>query len=399
LVRAFCVAVNCQQMDKFHVFIIVYFVLSSAGSALVVRFTESNGGKLGYNITLAILCTELIKLVMASVLDRFWAGTTPGRPNANAVSASWVDWAHSLKQSSRADWQNYAWYALPSLIYAAANHFIIFSTNRLGPSMFVLLSNLKIVTTTLMTSLVLSKNFTNIQWIGVVMLLLSFFVAKVDLIMSDNGVGRAVDSAESQRFVEGVIGIVFLSLTSAAAAISNEYLIKKVDVDVSLMRKNIWMYQWGALLNFVYLVAGSYKQQFLVESDHVPSLFNGFGVAVVVLMVNNALLGLSVSMIMKYFDNVVKCFAGSLVVYLTATVSYFYWGEKTVNGPFVLSVMFFSLASYLYMGSHNEKLSKVELSEVLQQYCPGTSVASSPAVGDAETADGFEVVGKPDTTK
>mmetsp|Transcript_109012 Transcript_109012/g.295505 ORF Transcript_109012/g.295505 Transcript_109012/m.295505 type:complete len:119 (+) Transcript_109012:2-358(+) len=108
------------------------------------------------------------------------------------------------------------------------------------------------------------------------------------------------------------------------------------------------------------------------------SMFHGYSVSVGLLIVINAMLGLSVSMIMKYFDNVAKCFASSLVVYLTAAFEYFYLSARTVDGPFMLAVVIFSISSFLYMGSHNDELPKVIVTDALARcgiILPKTRVA------------------------
>merc|ERR1712187_157146 len=77
----------------------------------------------------------------------------------------------------------------------------------------------------------------------------------------------------------------------------------------------------------------------------------------------SSLLGISVSMIMKYFDNVVKCFGGSLILYSTALASMFLFGSD-VDAPFVLGLLVYSVSSYFYAGDHNGKLEKYEKYEV-----------------------------------
>ena len=62
-----------------------------------------------------------------------------------------------------------------------------------------------------------------------------------------------------------------------------------------------------------------------------------------------ALLGISVSMIMKYFDNIVKCFGGSLILYSTTLASMFFFGSR-VDADFVLGLLVYSVSSFFYAG-------------------------------------------------
>lgn len=314
---------------------------------MMVKFTES-GGKLDYNVSSAVLGTELIKLALAEILDRTWfRSAREAAPN-----------------SAQTPWKTYVLYALPSGIYALSNNLMIWDISLLGPSTFSLFSNLKIVTTTLLTSIVLSKNFTQIQWIGVFMVVLSFMVAKVDLFMdkaehlsTTPGPSGETEAASSARFITGLGVLLVLSTLAASAGISNEWLLKNVDEDVPFMRKNAWTYQWGAAINLFFLVCSYFK--FLLSDAEIPSLFQGYSLPVFLLMLTNALMGISVSLILKYFDNIVKCFMGSLVVYFTSTCSYLFLGSASVNAPFIMGMVIFTMSSFLYMGPHNDALPKV----------------------------------------
>merc|ERR1712032_1141115 len=165
---------------------LIYYILIASSSVIVVKFTESDGGKLDYNVPTAVLGSELTKLGLALVLDRVWFDS-----KGTAIPTT--------------TWSSYLRYAVPSVIYAFANNLLVIGISLLGPSLYSLFGNFKIVSTTLLTSLVLSKNFTRIQWIAVVLLMLSFFVAKVDLLMSDTdgncgrGHSHRMLSASEQR--------------------------------------------------------------------------------------------------------------------------------------------------------------------------------------------------------
>lgn len=369
---------------------------------LVVKFTQGEGGKLEYNVATVVLMQELLKWLMATVLDKCWFDFDSSSSQGEAPGKSTT-------------WNNYVWYSVPAVIYGISNNLLIYDISLLGPSLFSLFNNLKIVSTTLLSSLVLAKYFTSIQWIAVVMLVISFFVAKVDFLMDDTAkncvhahglkndtgarllseeMAASLEAADASRFMLGLGLLVVLSLLSASAAISNEYLLKSVDADVSFMRKNIWTYQWGAAVNFAIVVCSYFK--FLMSEDEIPGFFQGYSIPVCLLILNNALMGLSASMVMKYFDNIVRCFAGSLVVYFVGAFSYLYFGSSTVNGPFCLGVIIFSLASFLYMGSHNDELPKVVIrgSDFLTLLGCGAQLATPSNETHDEDEEMASIVGK-----
>merc|ERR1712048_1401547 len=59
------------------------------------------------------------------------------------------------------------------------------------------------------------------------------------------------------------------------------------------------------------------------------------------------------------FDNVVKCFGGSLILYTTTVASMIFFGSR-VDAGFVLGLMVYSVSSYFYAGDHNKRLETYE---------------------------------------
>jgi len=155
----------------------------------------------------------------------------------------------------------------------------------------------------------------------------------------------------------GIILVLAASFISGLAGVSNELLLKKRDSDVGLWRKNIWTYQWGVIFNTIGLLGSrlfgggsnaSIGNIFL-------NFFEGYDYRVWAMIFVTSLLGISVSMIMKYFDNVVKCFGGSLILYSTTLASMIVFGSQ-VDAGFVLGLLVYSVSSYIYAGDHNGKL-------------------------------------------
>merc|ERR1712224_497013 len=116
--------------------------------------------------------------------------------------------------------------------------------------------------------------------------------------------------------------------------------------------------------------SGGYQQ----DSDgFLFGIFRGYDRWVWAMIFATSLLGISVSMIMKYFDNVVKCFGGSLILYSTAVASMMIFGSK-VDAGFVLGLLVYSISSYFYAGDHNKRLDTyAEFEDEIQALIAGKS--------------------------
>jgi len=218
----------------------------------------------------------------------------------------------------------------------------------------------------------LGKKYSGLQWTSMALLGMSLCVAKVQMFLplpkgctAEQIAAQAKGDPGAGLFLFGVGLVLAASVLSGLAGVSNELLLKKRDKDVGLWRKNLWTYQWGVIFNtigllFSYLFGGSSRptEMDANESTNLFSeFFRGYDFWVWAMIFVTALLGISVSMIMKYFDNIVKCFGGSLILYSTTLASMFFFGSR-VDADFVLGLFVYSVSSYFYAGDHNQKLDK-----------------------------------------
>merc|ERR1719506_50722 len=216
--------------------------------------------------------------------------------------------------------------------------------------------------------LLLGKRFSVLQWASMALLGVSLCVAKLQMLLPEPSCASLKVAGESNSasgdnaglFALGITLVLAASFISGLAGVSNELLLKKRDKDVGLWRKNIWTYQWGVIFNAVGLMTSELFSS-SPETVETPSvgiiagIFRGYDFWVWAMIFVTALLGISVSMIMKYFDNVVKCFGGSIILYGSTAASMIFFGSK-VDASFVLGLMIISISSYFYAGDFHKKL-------------------------------------------
>jgi len=81
----------------------------------------------------------------------------------------------------------------------------------------------------------------------------------------------------------------------------------------------------------------------------------GISRLVVCIILNNAAVGLSVAFIMKYADNIVKCFSTAAAVFISAVLSSYLFNFP-LDIPFVVGLLLYSSSFFLYFGKHNAVL-------------------------------------------
>jgi len=318
---------------------------------------KGTGNALAYNSASAMVFIELFKILCCLAVEKHQG-----------------DSARAEKGEARktTTWEGYMVYAVPGVLYALENNLKIPATVYLHPHVFALFNNSKVIFAAIGMGVLLGRRFSLLQWMSMGLLGLSLCVAKVTMFLPapiSAGAGKSGDSADEAGyglFLFGIALVLAASMLSGLAGVFNELLLKKRDPDVGLWRKNIWTYQWGVIFNFLGLVVSSMLSSGSSASSGASegllhAVFRGFDFWVWAMIFVTAALGISVSMIMKYFDNVVKCFGGSLILYSTTLASMLIFGS-TVDAGFVLGLLVYSVSSYFYAGDHNKKL------EIYNQY-------------------------------
>jgi len=284
---------------------------------------------LPYKTTSAVLLQEAIKLAFAT--------------------GYWLQFDYKKRYDGLGNFnmKNFLMYMIPGLIYACQNSIVFTAIAILGPPTFQVFSNFKIVTTAILHRIILpNRGLTIIQWLAVALLFISMVISKLGVFTSEQGSGWA----SQQDLIFGGGLLIVNSTMSAFSGVFNEWLIKKIDPEAPLQFKNMQLYFFGVMLNLI----GNMLQS-APGTDAEEGFFAGFTPVVWLIIFNNAALGISVAYIMKYANNVIKCFTSAVAVYIATYLSTKFFNE-TIDLAFVCGVVVLTAALYLYMGNHNKVL-------------------------------------------
>ncbi|CAD7944260.1 unnamed protein product [Amoebophrya sp. A120] len=365
-------------LSPLHIAVFVYYVTMSSLGPLLIRFSEEDSGKLEYNTASAVLCIEAVKLAVcyASELRREAdkKGNNTPVPRKQQFGSS----------TGKISWNQWAVYGIPSFLYAILNNLTFYATYGLGPHYYALFSTGKVLCAAVAARVLMQKKLNEIQWVALVLLACSLCVAKVGkdrelLVHHDEQMNKAIveqpqpgvvveqdvgtaattptDSAtenakilssqQHQKFFFGFLAVIATCVLSGSSGVVNEFLLKRMDSEESFMKKNLWMYQWGCLLN---------GTACFVSLNSNQTFFHGFNLPVILLILVKAAEGLGASFLLSYFDNIVKGFASCVQVLAVTFFNYLLFAGEDVNISFCLALVIFFCSSYLYSGRHNATL-------------------------------------------
>ncbi|KAF9948239.1 hypothetical protein BGZ65_008213, partial [Modicella reniformis] len=228
-------------------------------------------------------------------------------------------------------------FAVPGAIYFFNNNLTFVLLSLMPAPTYVVLSNLKILTTGLFSFLFLKRHLTTMQWISLGTLFFSTAISQIDL---DKGLSLSISI---QAFL---LMILFCSL-SAAASVFSEYVMKERFANESIHIQNMKLYMFGILFNGItYILTPAAAVTTTSSSssnsnggddsstENSSSFFSDMAFIHFLIIMAYASLGLVTSAIIKFSGSITKVYASSMSMFFAALVSWL-----LLNDP--LTVLFF----------------------------------------------------------
>jgi len=305
------------KMDFSKIGSLLALVLQNTMLVLSIKHTRSRPNVPLYSVGVAVVMNEVLKILLACVVlskeykPREMVGAiyheTVGRPSC------------------------FAKMVVPAFLYTAQNYLGYVAISNLQPATYQLLSQMKILTTALFSVVLLGTQLSWTQWGS-----LHLLIAGVSLVQVS--AGSTGDTKITNNLVGGlaVTGICFCS---GLAAVYFELILKTTST--SIWMRNI---QLGIISFIIGIVNLQLRESAIFKGGNAFSGFDAFVWIVITLQAGG---GLLVAAVMKYADNILKCFATSISVILSCLLSVFLF-DFQVTPTFVCGAVMIIVSAYLY---------------------------------------------------
>ncbi|XP_046372420.2 UDP-N-acetylglucosamine transporter-like isoform X2 [Haliotis rufescens] len=232
--------------------------------------------------------------------------------------------------------------AVPSGLYTLQNNLQFVAMSSLDAATFQVTYQLKILTTAMFSVMFLKRQLTNLKWVSLVLLTVGVALVQLPVPRSCHG-DECVDTDESvgrASWMMGLSAVIAMCLSSGFAGVYFEKVLKSSQQ--SLWIRNVQLAVSGIIFG-VMCAAFSDTDAILQHG-----FFQGYNVLTWLIVIQQAALGLVVSLVIKYADNIVKGFASALSIVLSCLVSYLIIGDLTINCVFLLGAAIVISATFLY---------------------------------------------------
>jgi len=290
---------------KMHLFIFNMYMLMFVAQGLLVTASRHGERVYKYNYTTVVMLTETLKLVLSacvylkdhsfgSLLDSIWR----------------YRWLLAL-------------YLTPGTLYCLYNNLAFINLATFDPTTYFMMLQLRLLLCGLIYQILFKRQLSGKQWMSLVLLTVGCMLKGMDneappASSSSKAGGTAQPAAASMvSYTTGIVFMLIQVLCSSVAGVYNEYLIKGEGADVHIMIQNVFMYLDSILCNLILLGAKSE-----IVSAFTPEAIGSIMQSLVLIIIlNNAILGIITSLFLKNLNSVIKSFAAALELVLTAILS------------------------------------------------------------------------------
>jgi UDP-sugar transporter A1/2/3 len=295
--------------------------------------SETNGGSgHAYLASTIVLFTEILKTLVSFLLVAMETGGVG--PAAASVRKQFSGPAFETLQIS-----------VPSLLYTVQNNLMFFSLLKLSAAVQQVTYQLKILTTALLSVLLLGKSLDTTKWSALFVLLGGVLLVQWPR-GGDNVVSDADGGLESllggigQDALLGFGAVLVACFTSGFASVYLEKLLKQTKA--SIWMRNVQLGLFGAATALLVCLSQ--------DGDRIlkGGFLQGYSPRVLCVVVTNALGGLLCAAVLKYADNILRCFSTALSIILTCVLSAAVLHEYTPDLLFVVGASLAISATFLY---------------------------------------------------
>lgn len=204
----------------------------------------------------------------------------------------------------------------------------------MSPTVFMVCTQFKILTSALFAFCMLNKKITRRQYVALILLPTGMIcVEKV----KDTG-------SNTPKTLKN--GILFVLAATCISGFVGAYLEKIYKDHFKIRKRSLWSRNVQLA---TFSVPMSFCTMYWRDGREIASvgLFHGYDAVVITLVVLHAAGGLIVAMVVKHASNVMKCFAVAISICACELISVFYWNSN-YHTERVIGILIVVLATYMY---------------------------------------------------
>ncbi|KAG5886499.1 hypothetical protein JTB14_014682 [Gonioctena quinquepunctata] len=321
--------------SKLSFIIFVSYILLFVNQGILITSSQKSDNQYDYNIVTVVLLTEILKLAISSFLYC----------KENSTKQLVIEVVKNKNVLLL--------YFIPALLYCFYNNLAFVNLSLFDPTTYYLLLQFRVVVTGILFQIIFKKTLSKKQWLSLIILTLGCMLKQINF-TQETTKPEENSKSSSVKLGTDAIFILIQIVCSCLAGVYNEYLLKRQGADINIFVQNVFMYLDSIVCNLlVLLLSGKIVEAFVYEN--VAKVFH---YKVLVVMINNAAIGIVTSFFLKTLNSILKTFASALELVLTAILSYLFFSIPIYLNT-VLAIATVMFATYMYSQNPVQNLLKL----------------------------------------
>ncbi|KAF7458332.1 UDP-galactose transporter subfamily protein [Cryptosporidium felis] len=330
---------NKEYMKYVALFCLVIQTVAVIFFMRISRIKKNEDDSLYFN-SCAVVMSEIMKLITSLLII------------LHSKNYSIREFIYTLKSEVFNSLRSNILVGVPGLLYVVQNNLLFIALSNLSGAVYHVTYQLKILATAVLSVLIMGKQLSKIRWLSLLMLTTGAVLVQPGK-SSSSGIGvRSTDN-----FL-GLCSVLLACVTSGLAGVFLEKLLK--DSKTSIWARNIQLALYGTVFGYIGCFTG--KEGLEISNK---GFFYGFNSLVWLVITLQAIGGIIVAAVLKYADNILKCFGNSLSIIMSCTLSWFL-GDYTISFMFfvgsllvIWSIFIYGLESFIPCSEFYPKLKLV----------------------------------------
>ncbi|XP_065834430.1 UDP-N-acetylglucosamine transporter-like isoform X2 [Oscarella lobularis] len=230
--------------------------------------------------------------------------------------------------------------SVPGILYTLQNNLLFLALSLLDAATYQVTYQLKILTTALFSVFLLGKRLILAQWISLVILMVGVALVQMPRALPATEVEKTAAEHSVSQSLAGLFIVLLASCSSGFAGVYFEKILK--GSKQSLWIRNVQLALFGVIFGFVGVISNDW------EAVRKDGFFQGYGAVTWVVVILQAFGGLVIATVVKYADNILKGFATSLSLVLSALVSIYVLDDLRPSANFVIGAAMVIVATFVY---------------------------------------------------
>ena len=300
--------------------VLSFLTIQNTTLVLVTKFSVRENAT-PYSVSAVVACAELVKLFLSYLLTLGFHGKRAFR-----------DALCELPVKSRA-------LVVPSALYVVQNNLLFHGVKLLSPTLYMVCSQSKILTSAAWNVLLLGTRINLRQCVSLAILV-------TGMILVQHGEASRQKISASSNFGETLTGALLVFIAAVTSGFAGAYL-EKMYTD-GRQERSVW-FRNAQLACFSFPVASMLVLWRDVDLVRGGDIFHGFDRIVLCVIILQAIGGLIVAAVLRYAGNVLKCFAISISICACVMASAFSQDEgRQISMVVLLGIGLVLYATFLY---------------------------------------------------